>query len=206
MITFKQFLAEAAMSKYSYDSIDDFIDFFEDDFTLAKPGGRLVVLSKKTERKNDIFKGKTAEQVAGICQKYFDNTVRVENWTQKGDKISRIYFSWEYNTPAKAEVLYTNSDLARFRSKEGKEEGQKVYKELHDLDRSTGKTGGGVGYMLNAFSNFDSLVGVFTEGPSKGSPFVAQNAYAGKDLEKGDIFYATVDTERGNCKYKGTTR
>ncbi len=204
--TFKQFLAEETKNKYSYETIQDFIEFFDDDFTPSKPGSRLVIVAKKGTRKNSIFENKSAEQIAKICQQYFNKTVRVENWTKKGDKETKIFFDWDYSTPAEAKVLYTQAESVALGRTANKDESQRVYKELNDMDRALGKIGGAVGYCLNGYSDHHDLIGVFTDGPANGTPFVAKHSWSGRELKKGDKFYATVDTERGNCVFKGTTR
>lgn len=205
-LSFKQFLNEAITHKYSYHTIQEFIEFFEDDFTTSRPGGRLVIVAKKGSRKNPVFEGKSAEQIAKICQQYFDKTVTVQNWTKKGDKETKIFFDWNWDTPAKAKVLYSVEDMDELRKRENREKQQQVYVELNDIDRNLGKTGGAVGYLLKNFSDYSAIVGVFVEGPAKGSPFVAKNAFNGKGLKKGDTFYSTVDMEYGNCRFAGTTR
>ena len=205
-LSFKQFLSEAIKHKYSYHTIQEFIEFFEDDFTVSRPGGRLVIVSKKGSRKNPVFEDKSAEQIVKICQQYFDKTVTVQNWTKKGDKETKIFFDWNWDTPAKAKVLYSVEDMSELRKRENHEKQQQVYVELNDIDRDLGKTGGAVGYLLKNFSDYNTIVGIFVEGPAKGSPFVAKNAFSGKGLKKDDTFYSTVDTEYGNCRFAGTTR
>ena len=200
--TFKSFLAEAIGRKYSYDTISEFIDFFDEDFTVDKPGSRFVIVSPKKDRKNGIFKDKSAAQIVAICQKYFDDTVTIQNWTRPGKKSIEIFFDWNWDTPAQAEVVYTVDDLYGLSDKDR----QRIYSELHDMDRELGKSGGSVGYLLKDFGTFGNLVGKFVEGPVKGRPFVALNSYSGKDLKKGDKFYATADTEYGRCRYQGTSR